>query len=88
MGTLLAADREGPGQYSGLLATEGGLVFGASAGFVFALDSTTGHELWRVFLGGGTYASPISFSVDGRQVIVVSAGHALFMFGLGEVSPP
>jgi len=77
-----------PGQSSGLLATEGGLVFGASAGYLFALDSTTGRELWRVFLGGGTYAPPISFSVEGRQVIVVSAGHAFFTFGLGGASPP
>jgi len=75
-----------PGQYSGLLATEGGLVFGASAGYVFALDSTTGHELWRVFLGSSTLAPPISFSVDGRQVIVASAGHAMFMFWLGEAA--
>jgi hypothetical protein len=27
-----------------------------------------------------------TFTVDGRQVIVVSAGHALFMFGLGKAS--
>jgi alcohol dehydrogenase (cytochrome c) len=77
-----------PGQYSGLLATEGGLVFGASAGYVFAMDSTTGQELWRVSLGSSTLAPPISFSVDGRQVVVVSAGHAMFMFGLGETPAP
>ncbi len=68
--------------YSGLLATGGGLVFGASEGFAFAIDSVTGREVWRVFLGGDTYAAPISFSVDGRQVILVSAGRALFEFGL------
>jgi alcohol dehydrogenase (cytochrome c) len=67
---------------SGLLATGGGLVFGASGGYVFALDSATGRELWRLLLGGMTFAPPISFTVDGRQVILVSAGHALFMFGL------
>jgi alcohol dehydrogenase (cytochrome c) len=68
--------------YSGLLATGGGLVFGASGGFAFAIDSATGRELWRVFLGGDTHAAPISFTVDGRQVILVSAGRALFLFGL------
>jgi alcohol dehydrogenase (cytochrome c) len=68
--------------YSGLLATGGGLVFGESGGFVFAIDSTTGRELWRVFLGGDTFAAPISVNVDGHQVILVSAGRALFLFGL------
>jgi alcohol dehydrogenase (cytochrome c) len=77
-----------PLNYSGLLATEGGLVFGASGGYVFALDSTTGRDQWRVFLGSGTHAAPISFTVDGRQVIVASSGRAVFMFGLGEKSSP
>ena len=67
---------------SGLLATGGGLVFGASGGFAFAIDSATGRELWRVFLGGDTYAAPISFTVDGHQVVLVSAGSAVFLFGL------
>ena len=68
--------------FSGLLATGGGLVFGASGGSVFAVDSATGHEVWRVFLGGDTRAAPISFTIDGKQVIAVSAGRALFLFGL------
>ena len=68
--------------YSGLLATGGGLVFGASGGYAFALDSTSGRELWRVLLGGETLATPISFTVDGHQVIAVSAGRALFVLGL------
>ena len=70
------------GTYSGLLATGGGLLFGASAGHVFALDSTTGQELWRVSLGGETVAAPITFTVDGRQVIALAVGRAMFMFEL------
>jgi alcohol dehydrogenase (cytochrome c) len=49
---------------------------------VFALNAATGDELWRVFLGGETRATPISFALDGRQVILVSAGRDLFAFGL------
>ncbi len=67
---------------SGLLSTGGGVVFGASAGAVFALDAETGSEVWRVSLGGNTLSSPISFAVNGRQVIAVTAGRALFLFGL------
>src|SRR5262249_26564765 len=69
-------------EYSGLLSTDGGLVFGAAGGVVFALDADTGREAWRVSLGGTTWAAPISFAVDGRQAIAVAAGRALFMFGL------
>ncbi len=67
---------------SGLLSTEGGLVFGASGGVVFALDADTGHEVWSRPLGGKTKSPPISFTVDGRQVVLVAAGKALFEFGL------
>jgi alcohol dehydrogenase (cytochrome c) len=70
------------GNYSGLLSTEGGLVFGASGGFCFALDADSGREVWRVSLGGHTKSAPISFTVDGQQVIAVAAGRALFVFGL------
>jgi alcohol dehydrogenase (cytochrome c) len=67
---------------SGLLSTEGGLVFGASGGVFFALDADTGREVWRRSLGGATKSAPISFTVDGRQVVVVAAGRALVEFGL------
>lgn len=68
--------------YSGLLATKGGVVFGASEGFIFAINSITGQELWRVSLGGDTFSAPISFTEEGCQVVLVSAGAALFLFGL------
>jgi alcohol dehydrogenase (cytochrome c) len=67
---------------SGLLSTEGGLVFGASGGVLFALDADTGREVWSRWLGGKTKSAPISFTIDGRQVVLVAAGRALFEFGL------
>jgi alcohol dehydrogenase (cytochrome c) len=69
-------------QFGGLLSTEAGLVFGASGGVLFALDADSGREVWRVPLGGNTAAAPISFKLDGQQVIAVEAGRALFVFGL------
>jgi alcohol dehydrogenase (cytochrome c) len=68
--------------FGGLLATGGGLAFGSSGGSLFALDAATGKELWSVRLGGVTKAPPISFTSEGRQVIAVSAGRAMFLFGL------
>jgi len=69
-------------EYSGLLSTEGGLVFGASGGLFFALDADSGRELWRLPLGGNSVAAPISFALNGQQMIAVSAGRAMFVFGL------
>jgi alcohol dehydrogenase (cytochrome c) len=66
----------------GMLATAGGLVFGTSGGSLFGLDAATGKELWSVGLGGDTRAPPISFTLEGRQVIAVLAGRAMFLFGL------
>jgi alcohol dehydrogenase (cytochrome c) len=70
------------GGQGGLLSTAGGLVFGSSGGVLFALDAETGHEVWRRSLGGNTKSPPISFTVDGRQVVLVAAGRALFAFGM------
>jgi alcohol dehydrogenase (cytochrome c) len=68
--------------YSGLLSTGGGLVFGAWAGSLFGLDADSGREVFSQPLGGTTKSAPISFTIDGKQVIAVAAGHALFLFGL------
>jgi alcohol dehydrogenase (cytochrome c) len=68
--------------YGGVLSTAGGVVFSTSAGVVFALDAATGKELWRAGLGGPTQATPISFAINGRQVVAVAAGRTLFIFGL------
>ncbi len=70
------------GNVGGMLATAGGLVFGATAGSLFALDAVTGKELWSVHLGGRTIAPPISFTLEGKQVIAVYVGRAMFLFGL------
>ena len=70
------------GGFGGLLATAGGLVFGASGASLFAPDAATGKELSDVGLGGDTYAPPITFTSEGRQVIAVWAGRGLFLFGL------
>jgi alcohol dehydrogenase (cytochrome c) len=72
----------GVGGRSGLLTTAGDVVFGACEGQLFALDARTGAELWRIGLGGITQAPPISFALDGHQVIAVAGGRAVFLFEL------
>jgi PQQ-dependent dehydrogenase (methanol/ethanol family) len=59
----------------GVLATAGGLVFfGEGNGRFNALDSATGAHLWSFQAGAGVNAPPASYTVDGKQYIVVAAG--------------
>lgn len=59
----------------GALATAGGLVFtGEGNGTFEALDSETGSILWTFQAGAGVNAPPASYTVDGRQYVVVGAG--------------
>jgi alcohol dehydrogenase (cytochrome c) len=69
--------------WAGLLSTAGGLVFGSTnEGNFFALDGKTGKPLWDFQTGGGIGANPISFGLDGKQLIAIAAGHSIFVFGL------
>ncbi|MCH8001202.1 MAG: PQQ-dependent dehydrogenase, methanol/ethanol family [Proteobacteria bacterium] len=59
----------------GILATAGGLVFtGEGNGQFKAYDSATGNVLWTFQAGAGVNAPPASYTVDGKQYIVVGAG--------------
>jgi alcohol dehydrogenase (cytochrome c) len=71
--------------WAGLLATGGGLVFGAAnEGYVFALDARTGKALWRFQAGGPVFANPVSYLSDGKQHVAIAAGHALITFALPD----
>jgi len=59
----------------GVLATAGGLVFtGEGNGQFKAYDAETGSILWNFQAGAGVNAPPSSYTVDGKQYIVVAAG--------------
>jgi PQQ-dependent dehydrogenase (methanol/ethanol family) len=59
----------------GVLATAGGLVFtGEGNGLFKAYDAETGSVLWKFQAGAGVNAPPASYTVDGKQYIVVAAG--------------
>ena len=59
----------------GALATAGGLVFtGEGDGWFRAYDAKSGEVLWSFFAGAGVNAPPASYSLDGKQYIVVGAG--------------
>jgi alcohol dehydrogenase (cytochrome c) len=70
---------------NGVLATAGGLLFASARdGNVIALDARTGTHLWHYQTGGNHSASPISYAVDGRQYVALTAGNMLYSFALPE----
>jgi glucose dehydrogenase len=59
----------------GALTTAGGLVFtGEGNGWFRAYDAKNGRVLWSFYAGAGVNAPPASYSVDGKQYIVVAVG--------------
>ncbi|HEY2229730.1 MAG TPA: PQQ-binding-like beta-propeller repeat protein, partial [Xanthobacteraceae bacterium] len=61
--------------YSGTLATGGGLVFLALLdGTVAAFDDTTLEELWKINVGSGFSAPPMTFEANGKQFVAIVSG--------------
>jgi alcohol dehydrogenase (cytochrome c) len=70
---------------SGVLTTAADLLFsGGREGHFFALDARSGELLWRANLGGLVASGPVTYAVDGRQYVAVSADAALYVFGLPD----
>jgi len=69
--------------WSGVLATAGGLVFyGKPNGGFDAVDARSGKTLWHFPTNVRMKASPMTFSVAGRQYVAVAAGPNILCFGL------
>lgn len=64
----------------GPIVTAGGLVFiGATMDdYLRAFDIDTGEELWKDQLPGGTQTTPMTYSADGKQYVVMVSGHHLW----------
>jgi alcohol dehydrogenase (cytochrome c) len=70
---------------SGVLTTASDLLFsGGREGHFFALDARNGELLWKVNLGGNVASGPMTYAVDGRQYVAVSADTALYVFSLPD----
>jgi len=60
---------------SGVLSTAGGIVVTAMLdGTIVAFDDQTMQELWKVNVGTGINAPPITYSVSGKQYIAIATG--------------
>lgn len=68
---------------AGVLSTAGGLLFvGDDQGFFTALDARTGKAVWHFNTGQQITASPITYSVNGRQYVALAAGSNVLAFAL------
>ncbi|HRH50188.1 MAG TPA: PQQ-binding-like beta-propeller repeat protein [Panacibacter sp.] len=62
--------------YGGPLVTKGGLVFIAASkdAMMHAYDKNTGKLLWQAQLPVPGYATPATYTVDGKQYVVIACG--------------
>jgi alcohol dehydrogenase (cytochrome c) len=60
---------------SGVLSTGGGVIFtGYTDGSFAAYDDTTLEQLWRINVGTGFAAPPMTFEADGKQYVAILSG--------------
>jgi quinoprotein glucose dehydrogenase len=76
LGSFLAGMNTGTITLGGPMVTAGGIVFTAAAmdGFLRAFDSESGKEIWKYQLPAGGQATPMTYSIGGKQYVVIAAG--------------
>ena len=75
------------GSGAGVLTTDSGLTFtGDAHGNFIALNTADGKTLWHAGGGSGIASSPITYELDGKQVLLTSAGSVLFAWRLPEAA--
>ncbi len=73
---------------AGLLATAGGLIFFGDPGGDFeAMDERNGKTLWHFITNGENKASPMTYTVRGKQFVAVAIGPNILSFALPGENP-
>jgi quinoprotein glucose dehydrogenase len=73
--------------FGGAIVTGGNLVFIAATrdGFFRAFHAETGRLLWESLLPAGGQSTPMTYSVKGKQYVVIAAGgHGKFLTKMGD----
>jgi quinoprotein glucose dehydrogenase len=81
LGTLVAGQHTGTVNLGGTIVTASGLVFTAASEqpLLRAFNAATGEEVWDGALPVPAQSTPMSYTVDGRQFVVIAAGgHGAF----------
>jgi quinoprotein glucose dehydrogenase len=76
LGSFLPGLNTGTITLGGPMVTAGGIVFTAAAmdNYLRAFDSETGKEIWKYQLPAGGQATPMTYSLGGKQYLVIAAG--------------
>ena len=70
---------------SGILTTASNLLFvGGREGYFFALNAGDGSLLWKVSVGGQVSSGPMTYSLNGKQYVAISAGNVLYTYALRQ----
>ena len=73
---------------TGLLSTDGDIVFAGLMDRLSILDADTGNVLWKFRPGALVNAGPATYSINGVQYFAVIAGNVLFAFSLPDSQLP
>jgi len=74
--------------YSGALATAGGVIFsGFTDGTFAAFDDATMAQLWKINVGVGFNAPPMTFEAGGKQYVAILAGLSRIAIGKHAFTP-
>jgi glucose dehydrogenase len=76
----------GGGGFSHMLSTAGKLLFTHNGQNIIAFEPTNGEILWHSTLMAAPSAGPITYTIDGRQFLLVCAGDSLYAFAVN--APP
>ena len=76
LGTLIAGQHTGTVNFGAPIVTAGGLLFTAATSepLLRAIDKVTGEEVWTGKLPVPAQSTPMTYTINGRQFIVIAAG--------------
>ena len=71
--------------YSGVLSTDGGVLFyGETGGGFAAVDAKTGKPLWHFETNQAWKASPMTYMMNGRQYVAIASGGNILSFAIAR----
>jgi quinoprotein glucose dehydrogenase len=76
LGSHIPGQTTGAVNFGGPIVTAGGLIFTAASwdGHLRAFEAETGKEIWSYELPAGGQATPMTYSIGGKQYLAIAAG--------------